>query len=97
MNFPQQRKAAKLEANRNIMAEYKHRLPNNVPGRYYNDDTCVDCDMCRSTAPQVFMRDDVSGQTYVYHQPVTPEEIALAEEARLGCPTETIGNDGDAG
>jgi ferredoxin len=30
----------------------------------------------------------------VYHQPVTPEELALAEEAKQGCPTESIGNDG---
>jgi len=25
---------------------------------------------------------------------LTPEEIALAEEARESCPTESIGNDG---
>ena len=77
------------------MATYKNRVPENAPGRYYNDDTCIDCDMCRDTAPQVFVRDDAGGFTYVYRQPVTPEEIALAEEARLGCPTETIGNDGE--
>jgi ferredoxin len=79
------------------MADYKHRIPENVPGRYYVDDTCIDCDLCRSTAPQFFIRDDVGGQTYVYRQPVTPEEIAQAEEARLDCPTETIGNDGEVG
>jgi ferredoxin len=31
----------------------------------------------------------------VYRQPVTLEEIALAEEALAICPTDTIGNDGD--
>jgi ferredoxin len=96
MNFPQQCRTAKLRANQTIMADYKHRLPENVPGRYYNDDTCIDCDLCRSTAPQFFTRDEAGGYTYVYRQPITPEEIALAEEARLGCPTETIGNDGHA-
>ncbi|MEW6304288.1 MAG: ferredoxin [Verrucomicrobiota bacterium] len=29
----------------------------------------------------------------MYRQPVSPEEIALAEEAR-NCPTDSIGNDG---
>lgn len=77
------------------MADYQHRVPENVPGRYYNDDTCVDCDMCRSLAPTVFTRDDAGGYTYVYRQPVTPEEVALTEEARVACPTETIGNDGE--
>ena len=77
------------------MADYKHRFPENVPGRYYVDDTCIDCDMCRSIAPQFFIREDAGGYSYVHRQPATPEEIAQAEEARLACPTETIGNDGE--
>jgi ferredoxin len=79
------------------MADYKHRVPENVPGRYYVDDTCIDCDQCRSIAPHFFIRQDVGGYTYVHRQPVTEEEIALAEEAMLSCPTETIGNDGKVG
>ena len=31
--------------------------------------------------------------TIIYRQPVTPKEHALAEEAKQGCPTESIGND----
>jgi ferredoxin len=50
--------------------------------------------MCRSTAPQIFARHADGGYSYVYHQPVTPEETAIAEAARQECPTETIGNDG---
>ena len=76
------------------MADPKHKVPENVPGAYYVDDTCIDCDMCRSIAPLFFVREDSGGYTYAARQPVTPEEIALAEEARLSCPTETIGNDG---
>jgi ferredoxin len=30
----------------------------------------------------------------VVRQPRAPEEIALAQEALTGCPTESIGNDG---
>jgi ferredoxin len=49
--------------------------------------------MCRTTAPEFFRRDDETGFSYVYRQPVTPEEVAQAEEAR-NCPTDSIGNDG---
>ena len=76
------------------MADRNRRTPENVPGPYYLDDTCIDCDLCRSTAPDFFRRYDAGGYTYVFRQPSTPEEIALAEEARLACPTESIGNDG---
>ena len=45
-------------------------------------------------APQFFKRQDDGGYTYLYCQPVTPDEIALAEDERVSCPTYTIGNDG---
>jgi ferredoxin len=76
------------------MADPDNKHPLNLPGAYYNDDTCVDCDLCREIAPQFFRRDDASAASYVWHQPETLQEIALAEEVRLSCPTESIGNDG---
>jgi len=76
------------------MAELTNRLPQNVIGAYYVDLSCTDCDLCRNTAPDFFKRDDEAGFSYVHRQPVTPEECAAAEEARQGCPTESIGNDG---
>ena len=76
------------------MAEKANRLPQNVPGPYYVDDTCIDCDMCRTTAPDFFRRNDEIASSVVYRQPVTPEERSVAEEARQGCPTDSIGNDG---
>ena len=76
------------------MATRNERLPENVPGPYYVDSTCIDCDQCRATAPEFFARNDDIGFSLVHRQPATPEEIQLAEEARLGCPTESIGNDG---
>ena len=79
------------------MAEKANRLPQNVPGRYYVDDSCIDCDLCRTTAPDFFRRNDEIGFSVVYRQPVTPDEQSFAEEARQGCPTESIGNDGDDG
>ena len=77
------------------MASTIERLPQNIVGRYYVDSSCIDCDLCRTTAPAFFTRDDEIGFSIVYRQPVTPEELALAEEAREGCPTESIGNDGE--
>jgi ferredoxin len=79
------------------MATTTVRLAQNILGRYYVDATCIDCDFCRTTAPAFFTRDDEIGQSIVHRQPVTPEELSLAEEAREGCPTESIGNDGGAG
>ncbi|MES2570313.1 MAG: ferredoxin [Verrucomicrobiota bacterium] len=76
------------------MANPTDRFPQNVAGSYYVDDTCIDCDQCRAAAPQFFMRHDEIGYSVVYRQPITPEELELAEEALTGCPTESIGNDG---
>jgi ferredoxin len=76
------------------MAEKINRLPQNVAGEYYVDSTCIDCDLCRNTAPGFFKRDDETGYSFVYRQPVTEEEHALAKEAKQDCPTESIGNDG---
>lgn len=76
------------------MPDPSDKNPLNVPGPYYNDLTCIDCDMCRGIAPEVFAHDDDEALAYVWRQPTTPQEIAKAEEARLSCPTETIGNDG---
>jgi len=98
MNFTQEMLAAKIGHNFNQqkdpMANRDDKTPENVPGAYYVDDTCIDCDLCRSNAPEFFKREESAGYTIVYRQPVTPEEIAQAENAQLDCPTESIGNDG---
>ena len=77
------------------MADKNQRLPQNIAGKYYVDSSCIDCDMCRTNAPKLFALNDEIGMSIVYRQPVTPEEHALAEEARLDCPTDSIGNDGE--
>ncbi len=70
------------------------RLPTNVAGRFYVDASCIDCDACRTHAPDFFARNADSGYSMVIRQPVTPEEIALVEEAATDCPTNSIGSDG---
>jgi len=76
------------------MADKDSRLPQNAPGPWFMDSNCIDCDLCRETAPSVFRRDEENGNSYVYHQPETEEERKLAEEAKQGCPVEAIGSDG---
>lgn len=77
------------------MADFTYRYPLNVPGRYYVDDYCLDCDLCRECAPNNIRRDDRTGISYVFKQPTTPEEVAAVEAGVEGCPTEGVGNDGD--
>ena len=77
------------------MADIQDKNPENVPGRYYVDDQCIDCDVCRDTSPTNFTRYDENGYSYVYKQPETPEEEALCEEALMACPVEAIGDDGE--
>jgi glyoxylase-like metal-dependent hydrolase (beta-lactamase superfamily II)/ferredoxin len=72
------------------MASLAQRLPDNVPGDFFVDDTCIDCDACRIFAPQVFS--DKGDQSSVYHQPETPEELLAAEKALISCPTASIGS-----
>ena len=79
---------------RQTMATLSERLPQNAPGRFYVDSSCIDCDMCRTTAPEFFRRDDETGYSYVFRQPETAEEVSHAHEALEGCPTESIGNGG---
>jgi ferredoxin len=77
------------------MAEKDAKLPENVPGKFYVDDQCIDCDACRATAPDNFARDEEKGYSYVSKQPENEEEVNLCQEALEGCPVEAIGDDGD--
>lgn len=76
------------------MANRADQYPDNVAGRFYVDDQCIDCDACRSVAPACFRRNDEGGYSFVYRQPESPEEEGLCQDAMDGCPVEAIGNDG---
>jgi glyoxylase-like metal-dependent hydrolase (beta-lactamase superfamily II)/ferredoxin len=71
------------------MASPAERLPDNVPGNFYVDRTCIDCDTCRRIAPSVFEEGD--GHSYVASQPETSEERHRALMALVACPTASIG------
>lgn len=76
------------------MADPNDRVGENVGGEYYVDSQCIDCDVCRDTAPDNFTRSDDNGYSFVYKQPKSDEERLLCEEALTACPVEAIGSDG---
>jgi ferredoxin len=77
------------------MADRKDKVPESVPGKYYVDAQCIDCDVCRVTAPQNFQRNEDKGYSYVSCQPGSAEEDAQCQEAMDSCPVEAIGKDGE--
>jgi ferredoxin len=77
------------------MANKANRWPANIAGKFYVDEQCIDCDLCRETAPEFFTRNDEGGFSYVHQQPTTELEITLCMDALEGCPVEAIGEDGD--
>ncbi|MEO6808412.1 MAG: ferredoxin [Isosphaeraceae bacterium] len=76
------------------MADLSEKVPENVPGRYYVDRSCIDCELCRETAPGNFVRQDDEGYSYVVRQPADAAEDAACSAALEECPVEAIGLDG---
>jgi ferredoxin len=75
---------------------FKHRWPENVAGKFYVGNLCLDCDLCRGLAPGVFAHNDEQGYSYVKKQPETADELARCRETLAGCCTESIYDDGDS-
>lgn len=71
------------------MAQPALRLDTNVPGDFFVDASCIDCDACRIFAPTVFH--DAHDQSAVFHQPESDEELLAAQKALISCPTASIG------
>ena len=51
------------------MADIDDKFPENVPGKYYVDEECIDCDACSEAAPDFFGRNDEKGYSLVCKQP----------------------------
>lgn len=73
------------------MASERLRLPENQPGPFFVDQTCIDCDICRQLAPDVFQRSDQQGCSFVARQPATEEDRRLTRLAVIACPASSIG------
>ncbi|MCL7021641.1 hypothetical protein MKW94_024269 [Papaver nudicaule] len=63
----------------------RQRRQQNVEGDFYVDQKCINCDVCRWMAPQVFTL--VDRKSVVYKQPSCEEESL---HALLSCPTGSI-------
>jgi len=73
------------------MANASKALSTNIPGPWFVDSTCIDCDTCRQLAPRVFGEAD--GYSFVQSQPM-PDDEPAALHALLACPTGSIGTRG---
>jgi glyoxylase-like metal-dependent hydrolase (beta-lactamase superfamily II)/ferredoxin len=72
-----------------MMASLAKALPENVPGQFFVDSTCIDCDTCRQLAPQVF--GETAEYSYVRAQPPDAAAERDALRALVACPTGSIG------
>jgi hypothetical protein len=79
------------------MADNTHKLPENVPGPWYVDDTCTPCRVCLDVplADQFLKYNDGETYVYFYKQPEGDEEIIAANVTMAICPQNAIGSAGE--
>ncbi|MEI1277579.1 ferredoxin [Leptospira venezuelensis] len=77
------------------MADKNDKVPENVPGKFYIDNSCVPCNDCLEEAPKLLKYTDDESKVYFHKQPTTPEEAVAARKAMEICPVEAIGDDGE--
>ena len=73
------------------MADPNQKAEANVSGSWFVDVQCIDCGLCRTTAPENFRANETDGYSYVFHQPESPEQAELCRQAMNECPIEAIG------
>lgn len=78
-----------------MMADKTDKWPQNISGKFYVDSQCIDCNLCRDTAPANFKQNEDGGYSFVYKQPADDDEVAKCKEAMESCPVEAIGEDGE--
>ncbi len=71
------------------MANVERSVPDNVPGDFFVDTTCIDCATCNWVAPTVF--GPASGTSRVFRQPDTAHGRHRARMALVACPVGAIG------
>jgi glyoxylase-like metal-dependent hydrolase (beta-lactamase superfamily II)/ferredoxin len=71
------------------MANLAQSVPENIPGPFFVDTTCIDCDTCRQLAPATF--GDTGDFSFVQLQPQSAAETRAALRALVACPTGSIG------
>jgi len=76
------------------MASLAKLLPENVPGEFFVDSTCIDCDTCRQLAPHTF--GETGEFSFVQQQPASEPAAHDALRALVCCPTGSIGTRGSS-
>ncbi len=71
------------------MAKLSRRLASNVPGDFYVDSECIDCEACQWLAPDNF--DEKNDLARVFRQPEGEAETQRALMSVLACPVSAIG------
>jgi len=78
------------------MANARRTYPENVAGEFFVDTRCIDCDNCRSLAPETFVQRRPApgrdGYSFVARQPATAAERDRAIAALAVCPVACIGS-----
>jgi ferredoxin len=77
------------------MADKDSKVPENVTGPIYVDQTCISAKYCTSVAPNNFKISENQGQAFVCKQPENDEEKEMVHDAIMGCPVSAIGDDGE--
>jgi ferredoxin len=77
------------------MADNTQKVPENMPGKWYVDDTCTPCHVCLDEAPQLLKYTEDESKVFFFKQPETPVEEQAADAAMAICPTGAIGDDGE--
>lgn len=77
------------------MAVKENKVAENVRGKFYVDDQCIACGLCREIAPEFFGDLSDSNNSFVKKQPTSDKEVDLCVEALESCPVSAIGDDGE--
>lgn len=77
-----------------MSADRMKKINENVPGKYYVDESCIGCSICVEIAPDNICSNLHEGYEYVFRQPVTESEKKGCIEAMEICPVSAIGDDG---
>ena len=72
------------------MANPRRRVPENAPGDFFVDLTCIDCVTCRQIAPAAFGQ--AATTSFVKAQPSAKADRRVALQALLAFPTGSIGD-----
>ncbi len=73
----------------------QHKLPGNVPGKYFTTDDCDGCAYCAAVAPDNFEFEKSTNTYFVGRQPLDTGEEDGVREAMDDCPVDAIRCDDD--